>query len=122
EEWNVFLDSMGEGDYHVGRMGWIADFNDAVNFLEIFETVGGNNYTNWEDEEYQKLMKESRSELDADKRLEIIRDAEKIFMDAMPLVPFYFYTNLFAHKDKVKDITVSPMGNIQFKWGYIAEE
>src|SRR5690625_7111652 len=50
EEWNVYLDSMSEGDYQIGRMGWIADFDDAINFLEIFETVGGNNYTNWEDE------------------------------------------------------------------------
>src|SRR5699024_8262700 len=53
EEWNVFLDSMGEGDYQVGRMGWIADFNDAIKFSEIIETVGGNNYTTWEYEEYQ---------------------------------------------------------------------
>src|SRR5699024_11461405 len=62
EEWNVYLDSMSEGDYQIGRMGWIADFDDAINFLEIFETVGGNNYTNWEDEDYQALLKESREE------------------------------------------------------------
>lgn len=122
EEWNVFLDSLGEGDYQVGRMGWIADFNDAINFLEIFETVGGNNYTNWEDEEYQKLIKESRTELDTDKRREILRDAEEIFMDHMPVAPVYFYTNLYAFKDNVKNITVSPIGNIQYKWGYITEE
>ena len=36
EEWNVYLDSMGEGNYQVYCMGWIADFNDAINFLEIF--------------------------------------------------------------------------------------
>src|SRR5699024_2818079 len=60
EEWNVFLDSLSNGDYQIGRMGWNADFNDAVNFLEIFETTGGNNYTNWEDEDYQDLLKESR--------------------------------------------------------------
>src|SRR5699024_10231560 len=78
EEWNVFLDSMSEGDYQVGRMGWIADFNDAINFLEIFETVGGNNYTNWEDAEYKELLKDSRKELDADKRVEILREAEDI--------------------------------------------
>ena len=122
EEWNVFLDSMGEGDYQVGRMGWIADFNDAINFLEIFETVGGNNYTNWEDKEYQELNKASREELDPDKRREILREAEEIYMDYMPIAPVYFYTNLYAHKDNVKNITVSPIGNIQYKWGYITEE
>lgn len=122
EEWNVYLDSLGEGDYQMGRIGWIADFNDAINFLEIFETVGGNNYTNWEDEEYQALIKESRTELDPDKRREILRDAEEVFMDHMPIVPVYFYSNLYAHKDNVKNITVSPIGIIQYKWGYITEE
>lgn len=122
EEWAVYLDSLGEGDYQVGRIGWIADFNDAINFIEIFETAGGNNYTNWEDEEYQKLVKESRTELDPDKRREILRDAEALFMDQMVINPVYFYTNVYAHQDNVKDITVSPIGNIQYKWGYITEE
>src|SRR5690625_7967544 len=76
EEWNVYLDSLGEGNYELGRIGWIADFNDAINFLEIFETVGGNNYTNWESEEFQALLKESREELDPAKREEILKEAE----------------------------------------------
>ncbi|HLR60386.1 MAG TPA: peptide ABC transporter substrate-binding protein [Pseudogracilibacillus sp.] len=122
EEWGVFLDSLGEGDYQVGRMGWIADFNDAINFIELFESTGGNNYTNWEDDEYKKLVKESRTELDPDKRREILRDAEELFMDQMVINPVYFYTNLYAHQENVKDITVSPIGNIQYKWGYITEE
>ncbi len=122
EEWAVFLDSLGEGDYDVGRMGWIADFNDAINFIELFESTGGNNYTNWEDDEYKALVKESRTELDPDKRREILRDAEELFMDQMVINPVYFYTNLYAHHENVKDITVSPIGNIQYKWGYITEE
>lgn len=122
EEWNVYLDNMGEGNFQAGRMGWIADFNDAINFLEIFETVGGNNYTNWEDEEYQKLLKESRVELDADKRIEILKEAEQLFVDKMVIAPVYFYTDVYAHKDTVHGIEVSPLGNIQFKWGYMTEE
>ena len=121
EEWNVYLDSMGEGNYQIGRMGWIADFNDAINFLEIFQTVGGNNYTNWEDEEYAQILTDTRTETDVDKRREMLRDAEDIFMDAMPIAPVYFYTNLWVKQDYVKDIEVSPLGEFQFKWGYIEE-
>lgn len=121
EEWNVYLDSMGNGDFQIGRMGWIADFNDAINFLEIFETVGGNNYTNWEDSEYQDLLKESRKELDPDKRQDILKEAEELFMDDMVIAPVYFYTNVYAHKDYVQDVKVGPLGVIQFKWGSIAE-
>ncbi|TRM10858.1 peptide ABC transporter substrate-binding protein [Lentibacillus cibarius] len=121
EEWNVYLDSMTEGNYQVGRMGWIADFLDPINFLEIFETVGGNNYTNWEDEEYASLLQEARKEKDEAVRKELLREAEQLFMDEMPLAPVYFYTNVYAHKDYVKDVSVGNLGTIQFKWGYITE-
>src|SRR5699024_4177437 len=57
EEWNVYLDSMSNGDYQIGRMGWIADFNDAVNFSEILKTTGGNNNTNGKEENHQVLLK-----------------------------------------------------------------
>ncbi len=119
EEWNVYLDSLGNGDYQIGRIGWIGDFNDAINFLEIFETVGGNNYTNWESSEYQDLLKAAREELDPDKRYEHMRAAEEIFMDEMVVAPVYYYTNVYTHKDYVKNIKVGPLGVIQFKWGYI---
>ncbi|WP_099159289.1 peptide ABC transporter substrate-binding protein [Virgibacillus ndiopensis] len=121
EEWNVFLDTMSEGNFQVGRMGWNADFNDAINFLELFQTVGGNNYTNWENEEYASLLEKSKTETDPAARKEILRQAEQIFMDEMPIAPIYFYTNVWLNKDYVKDVTVSPLGTIQLKWGYIAE-
>ena len=90
--------------------------------LKSSETVGGNNYTNWEDEEYQKLLSDSRSELDPDKRQELLKEAEELFMDEMVVSPVYFYTNVYAHKDYVHDIKVGALGVIQFKWGYITEE
>ncbi|MFD2045324.1 peptide ABC transporter substrate-binding protein [Ornithinibacillus salinisoli] len=120
EEWNVYLDTMGEGNFQVGRMGWLADFNDAINFIEIFQSVGGNNYTNWESQEYSDLIEQSRTETDPAARKEILREAEAIFMDEMPISPVYFYTNAWINKDYVKGIEVSPMGSVQYKWGYIS--
>ncbi|MBO1002130.1 peptide ABC transporter substrate-binding protein [Pseudogracilibacillus auburnensis] len=122
EEWNVYLDSLSEGNYQIGRIGWIADFNDAINFLELFETVGGNNYTNWESKDYQELLKASRGELDSDKRMEILKEAEELYMEELPIAPVYFYTFVYAYKDHVKGIEVSPVGSFQLKWGYIEVE
>lgn len=122
EEWNVYLDSLSSGDYQIGRIGWIADFNDAINFLELYETAGGNNYTNWENEEYKELLKQSRAELDSDKRQEILREAEELFMEELPIIPIYFYTNTYAVKDNVKGIEAFPVGGFNLKWGYITEE
>lgn len=122
EEWNVYLDSMSEGNYQVGRMGWNADFNDAINFLEIFQSVGGNNYTNWESEEYSDLIEKSRTETDPEARKQILRDAEALFMEELPIAPIYFYTNVWVQNEKVKNVEVSPLGGIQYKWGYIGKE
>lgn len=119
EEWAVYLDSMGAGDFQMGRMGWLADFNDAINFLEIFETVGGNNYTNWENVEYQDLLKQSRAETDPAAREDLLRKAEDVFMADLPIAPVYFYTNVWTNKEYVKNVEVSPLGLVQYKWGYI---
>ncbi|WP_284140215.1 MULTISPECIES: peptide ABC transporter substrate-binding protein [unclassified Virgibacillus] len=122
EEWGVYLDSMGAGDFQVGRMGWIADFNDAINFLEIFESKGGNNYTNWESAEYQKILQQTREETDVAAREELLHKAEDLFMEELPIAPIYFYTNVWTHNEKVKNVEVSPLGVVQYKWGYIAAE
>ena len=122
EEWQVYLNTMSEGDYQVGRLGWSGDFNDAINFLEIFQKGGGNNYANWENDEYSNLLKESKTESDPDKRYEIMRQAEEIFMEEMPVAPIFFYSNVWVQQENVHDIEVSPLGSVQYKWGWISDQ
>ena len=42
-DWNVFPDDRKAGNYDVARNGWIADFNDPINMLEMWTTDSGNN-------------------------------------------------------------------------------
>lgn len=42
-DWNVFLDERKSGNYDIARNGWIADFNDPINMLEMWMTNSGNN-------------------------------------------------------------------------------
>ncbi|MPN37560.1 Periplasmic oligopeptide-binding protein [bioreactor metagenome] len=42
-EWNVFLNERKEGNFDFARNGWIADFNDPINMLEMWTTDSGNN-------------------------------------------------------------------------------
>ncbi|MGY0691915.1 peptide ABC transporter substrate-binding protein [Virgibacillus sp. FSP13] len=121
QEWNVYLNSLSEGDFQMGRMGWVGAVNDPINFLEIFQTTGGNNYTNWESDKYASLLEKSNTIAEPAKRKEVLQEAEQIFMDEMPIAPIYFYTNVWVNKDYVKNVKVPPIGGIQYKWGYIAE-
>ena len=43
EDWNVFLQDRKAGNYDVARNGWLADFNDPINMLEMWTTKSGNN-------------------------------------------------------------------------------
>ncbi|MBE7009023.1 MAG: hypothetical protein E7422_07800 [Ruminococcaceae bacterium] len=43
QDWNVFLQERKQGNFDFAREGWIADFNDPINMLEMWTTVSGNN-------------------------------------------------------------------------------
>ena len=42
-EWNVFLDERKQGHFDFAREGWLADFNDPINMLEMWTSESGNN-------------------------------------------------------------------------------
>ena len=43
QDWNVFLEERKNGNYDFCREGWLADFNDPINMLEMWITDSGNN-------------------------------------------------------------------------------
>jgi oligopeptide transport system substrate-binding protein len=119
QEWAVFLDKMHSLDYQVGRMGWLGDFNDAINFLEMYRDAdGGNNDTGWESKKFQDLLAQSAVETDAEKRQQLLKDAEAVIMDEMPVMPIYFYTENWVQADNLKDVVISGLGDVQYKWAY----
>lgn len=42
-EWSVFLNERKDGKFDFAREGWLADYNDPINMLEMWETTSGNN-------------------------------------------------------------------------------
>ncbi|WP_134682633.1 peptide ABC transporter substrate-binding protein [Brevibacillus migulae] len=116
-EWKVFLDKMHNGDYQVARMGWLSDFNDPINTLELFQTKeASNNDTNWENAEYRKLLEQSFQESSPEKRKQLLAKAESILMDEMPVMPLYFYTSAYLKKENVKGVVIDGLGYVDWKW------
>lgn len=119
EEWAVYIEKLHNGDYMVGRMGWLGDFNDPINFLELYrDKDGGNNDTGWEHPKFKQLLIDSQKERDPEKRLQMLKEAEEIFMDEMPVAPIYFTTNSWVQNDNLKDVVISGLGDVQLKWAY----
>jgi oligopeptide transport system substrate-binding protein len=116
-EFAVYLDTLDSGNYQIARRGWIADFNDPVNFIEIFREKRGNNNTNWVNAKYNELLIQSGKERDLEKRKQLFAQAEQILMDEMPVAPIYFYTISWLQGDKMaKGIYMDPLGNGDLKY------
>lgn len=119
-EWKVYIEDMHEGNFQIGRMGWLGDFNDPINFLELFkDKYGGNNDTRWEHPKFQELLNQSQVETDPEKRKQLLAEAERIFIDEMPVAPIYFYTQSWVKNDHVKGVVIDALGNVDYKWAYV---
>ncbi|MFJ9496941.1 peptide ABC transporter substrate-binding protein [Brevibacillus centrosporus] len=120
KEWKVYLEDLHNGNFQVGRMGWLGDFNDPINFLELYkDKMGGNNDTRWENPKYKELLNQSALESDLDKRKQILADAEQVLMDDMPIMPIYFYTQSWVQNPSVKGVQMTGLGDVDWKGAYI---
>ncbi|WP_145250459.1 peptide ABC transporter substrate-binding protein [Aeoliella mucimassa] len=89
--WAAYQDKLRLTEYDVGRQGWIADYNDANTFLDLFVSDNENNQTNWANDRYDELIKQAESEPNPQRRNEILQEAEAIVLDEMPIIPLYYY-------------------------------
>jgi len=109
QEFQQYLEFLGpppNSDVDVYRLGWIGDFVDAINFLELWTCESGNNSTNYCNEEYDALIEEARGTEDNEDRYELYAQAEEILFGEngdVPVLPIYFYTYNTLEKLSVQD-------------------
>ncbi|HYE83720.1 MAG TPA: peptide ABC transporter substrate-binding protein [Clostridia bacterium] len=103
-DFQVKLDREKAGDYQVSRAGWIGDYVDPMTFMDLWLTDGAFNDADYSNAEYDKLVLEAKSSTDQKLRMENMRKAEQMLMEAMPVVPVYFYTQPYAQKPYVTGV------------------
>jgi oligopeptide transport system substrate-binding protein len=122
KEMKVHLQDMHQLNYDIARIGWNADFNDPINYLEMFrDRDGGNNDTGWENPRYKELIIKAAAEKDQQKRRQYFAEAEAIIMDEMPVIPLFTDVDVWVQSDKVKGVQVDPLGFIDLKWAEMTE-
>jgi oligopeptide transport system substrate-binding protein len=121
QEWAQFLEFLGPPPnkaVDVYRLGWIYDFVDAINGLELFTCDSGNNNTNWCNEEFDALVEQAKAEPDEQARIELYAQMEEIMFGEngdLPITPLMWYTYPNLENDKVKDtFFINPLDQIDF--------
>jgi oligopeptide transport system substrate-binding protein len=81
-------------NFQVSDAGWIADYNDAQNFLYLLESkTGAMNYGKYSNPQFDALVDQSNRELDQAKRAELMTQAEQLMLDEMPIIPMWIMVN-----------------------------
>jgi dipeptide transport system substrate-binding protein len=115
-EWNVFSTDQKAGKFQFSRSTFLADYGDPVNYLENFTTGNPMNRTAWSNPEFDELIAKSKKEGNEKKRFEYLYKAEKVLMADAPLVPLYFYNQVYLQNEKVTGIVRHPVGYLELKW------
>ena len=116
QEWKVYLQTQSSGNYQISRAGWIGDYVDPNNFLDMWLCDGGNNRTGWCNPEYDNLILEVAPTMTShEERLAVFAKAEKMLLDDMPILPIYTYTSRYLINSAVKNYDSNLMRHPVYK-------
>jgi len=107
QEWKVFVNSRRGNNKQVFRSGWIADYHDPLNFLELFHSQSHFNFYGFNHSGYDQVVEQLRTshQVDAD----LIQQAEDILAEQLPVIPLYHYVSRHLVKTHIKGFDDNPM-------------
>ena len=120
-EWASFTPMRRNGDFDAARNGWVGDYSDPSNMLDLFYSTNGNNDGKFNNAEYDAAMDVSRTTLDAAERSEALHKAEDILMEEAGCIPVAYYNDFWLQSEKITGSWHSPYGYWYFMYADIAE-
>lgn len=120
-EWASFTPMRRNGDYDTARNGWVGDYSDPSNMLDLFYSTNGNNDGKYSNADYDAAMDVSRTTLDAAERSEALHKAEDILMEEAGCIPVAYYNDFWLQSEKITGSWHSPYGYWYFMYADIAE-
>ena len=117
QEWKVYLDSVDQMNFQMARRGWIGDYVDPNNFLDLFLCDGGNNNTGFCDPDYDEMiLRQAPQAASREERYAIFHAAETLLMEQMPIIPIYTYTSNHLIHPSVKGMPSNLMDSLNLKY------
>ena len=123
-EFATFLKDLHKGRFQMFQIGWIADYPDPENFLDIlFHSESSNNHTHYSNPEVDALLMKARVETDETARYALYNQAEQQILDDAPWVPLWFDgESKLLVKPNVQDFYLPPLIIPRMRYVYLTEE
>ncbi len=93
-EWATSLQKRQANDFQIARAGWVGDYADPSNFLELCLSTSGNNDGRYNNPEFDALLAQASTMNAGPDRDAVLNKAEEIMMTQdQAYVPFYYYVS-----------------------------
>lgn len=119
-EWSSFTAARRAGEYDVARNGWVMDYNDPSNMLDLFCSGNGNNDGKYSNPEFDAAIEASRV-ADVSEHFAQLHKAEDILMEDTGCLPIAYYNEYWLQSPALKGTWHSPYGYWYLQYGYIEE-
>ena len=117
-EWSSFTPARRAGEYDVARNGWVMDYNDPSNMLDLFCSGNGNNDGKYSNPDFDAAIDASRV-ADSAEHFAQLHKAEDILMEDMGCLPIAYYNDYWLQSPTLKGTWNSPYGYWYLQYGYI---
>ena len=117
-EWSSFTPQRRAGNYEMARNGWVMDYNDASNMIELLYSSNGNNDGKYNSKAFDAALDASKV-ADAKTHFEKLHEAEKIMSEDYAFIPVAYYNDFWLQKSTLKGSWHSPYGYWYLQYAYI---
>lgn len=119
-DWSSFTPKRRAGEYEMARNGWVMDYNDASNMIELFVSSNGNNDGKYNNPAFDKAMNDSKV-ADKTTHFAALHEAEKIVSEDYGFIPVAYYNDFWLQSTSLKGTWHSPYGYWYLQYAYLAD-
>ncbi len=111
EDWKVYLGRLRTDAPGMFRHGWGADFPDPDNFMNMFTSYSGNNFTKWKNAEFDSMVEKAAGEPKSSNRVKLYDTAQKLLTEEEAvIVPLFIDSINILVAPGVKGLKIDSLG------------
>ncbi len=115
EEWKTYLNRLNTDPYPLYRLGWLADYPDPDNFLNLMTSYSDNNRGRWANKKYDRLIEQGASEQDPEKREQLYLEAQRVLCEEdAAVIPLFMGVSHYMIHGRVQNFPVNNLGYYRF--------
>ena len=103
----------------VAEAGFWPSYIDPYPFLELFVQGSALNCTGWTSAEFGSALMRANAVSDRGTRMQLLAGCEKRLLEAMPIIPLFFYSWVYLQKPFVRGLSANAIDVHPFKYVWI---